>query len=230
MIRNEEEKAVFFENLVRNQREEVLSWLRFKYSNLPYADAQDIFQDASYELWKKLCEMDDWQDESWVGMFKGTCRNIHGNWRRGQVWHEEWDDKFYPEDSGVETDYGYITSDTARMLLKERMYELIDQLKPKDRSLMVLYLQNVRMDKIAQQLGFRNSQVARNRKSKIVVKLCKEINAQAVNACAYFFALHSTKQPFYMYYFSFTAPTPSNVIFTGLMVPSSRNSILSMHT
>ena len=191
MIRNEEAKAVFFETLVWNQREEVLSWLRFKYNNLPYADAEDIYQLATMELWKKLCSMADWQGEDMTGMLKVICRNVHGHWLREQVWKEEWDDKYYPQDDGVETDYGYVSSETARMLLKERMYEMIDRLEPKDRSLMEMYLQKVRMDKIAQKLGYRNSQVARNRKSKIVVKLCKEINAQAFEACASFFILYN---------------------------------------
>ena len=195
MIKNET-KEEFFDTLVWNQREEVISWLRFKYSNLPYADAEDIYQDASVELWKKLCgmtdwhgeDMTDWHGEDMTGMLKVMCRNVHGHWLRSQVWQEDWDDRFYPQDDGVETDYGYVSSETARMMLKERMYKMIDRLKPKDRSLMEMYLQKVRMDKIAQHLGFRTSQVARNRKSKIVVKLCKEINAQAQNACASFFS------------------------------------------
>lgn len=187
MIKNETTKAVFFETLVWNQREEILSWLRFKYINLPYADAEDIYQIATVELWKKLNQMTDWHGEDMTGMLKVMCRNVHGHWLRQQVWSEDWDDKYYPQDNGVETDYGYVTSETAHMLLKERMYMMIDRLESKDRSLMEMYLQKVRMDKIAQQLGFRNSQVARNRKSKIVVKLCKEINAQALSACASFY-------------------------------------------
>lgn len=187
MIRNEKAKAVFFDKLILNQREEVISWLRFKYNNLTLADAEDIFQEASCELWKTLCAMVDWNGESLTGLLKVICRNIHSHWLQKQVWHEEWDDSFYPNDAGVETDYGFISSETARMMLKEKMYAEIDHLKPKDRSLMELYLQKVRMDKIARELGFRSTQVAKNRKSKIVVKLCKEINAQAANACASFF-------------------------------------------
>ena len=171
--------------MIRNQRDEVLSWLRFKYTNLSAADAEDIFQDASVELWNKLRD-EDWQGESMVGMLKVICRNIHSHWLRSQVWQEDWDDRYYPLDTGVEMDYGYITSDHARMLLKERMYAMIDRLSPKDRSLMAMYFQNVRMDEIARQLGFRSAQVARNHKCKIVVKLCKDVNAQAANACAYF--------------------------------------------
>ena len=185
MIKNET-KEVFFETLVWNQREEVLSWLRFKYSNLSYADAQDIYQEASVELWKKFLGMTDWHGEDMTGMLKVFCRNIHSHWLHKQVCREQWDDRYYPQDVGVESDYGFITSETAHKLLKERMYERIESLEPRDRSLMELYLQKVRMDKIAQQLGFRTAQVARNRKSKIVVKLSKEINAQAQKACASF--------------------------------------------
>lgn len=179
MIRNEAAKAVFFETLVWNQREEVIAWLRFRYSNLPYEDAQDIFQDASVALWKKFLKMSDWNGEPLIGLLKVICRNIYGHWLRSQQPTEAWDDKYYPQDDSVEGDYAFISGETARMLLKERMYTMIDQLPPKDRSLMNMHLQNVRMDEIAQKLGFRNSQVARNRKSKIVVKLCKEIDAQA---------------------------------------------------
>ena len=65
------------------------------------------------------------------------------------------------------------------------MYDLIDQLKPKDRELMLLYLQNVRMDEIAVRLGLKNQQVAKNKKRKIVVRLCEAINGQA-DACPSF--------------------------------------------
>lgn len=186
-------KTAFFNTLVLNQREEVISWLRFKYGNLPYADAEDIYQEASWELWKKFRSM-DWHGESMIGMLKVICTHVHGHWLRSQFWKEDWNDKFYPQEDGVEMDYGYVSSDTARMMKKEYMYALIDQLDPADRSLMEMYLQKVRMDKIAEKLGFRNAQVARNRKCKIVVKLCKEINAQAQKACASFFYI-LTAQP-----------------------------------
>ena len=186
MIKNETTKSVFFETLVWNQREEVISWLRFKYGKLSYADAEDIYQEASCELWKKLCEMDDWHGQPMTGMLKVICAHMYSHWLRKQTWHEDWDDRYYPQDDGVETDYSYISSETARMLQKERMYEMLNRLDPQDRSLMEQYLKNVRMDEIAHRLGFRNAQVARNRKCKIVVKLCKEINAQASDACASF--------------------------------------------
>lgn len=184
MIRNEASKAVFFETLIQNQREEVISWLRFKYKNLSYADAEDIYQEASIELLLKFRKMDDWQGESMVGLLKAISRNIYGHWVRRSFRMEEWNDDFYPQDNGVEADYGYISSEKAYMLLKEFMYANIDRLNANDRSLIELHLQNVRMDQIARELGFRNAQVARNRKCKIVVKLCKDINAQADKACA----------------------------------------------
>lgn len=221
MIRNEAAKAVFFDTLVWNQREEVLSWLRFKYNDLPYADAEDIYQEASWELWKKLCRMKDWQSQSWIGMLKVICAHMHGHWIRKSLWRVEWDDKYYPQDDGVEVDYGYISSGTARMLLKERMYEMIERLEPKDRSLMVMYLQNIRMDEIARQLGFHNAQVARNRKCKIVVKLCKDVNAQAANACASFiykdihYRIHNAKSRLSIIYsrieFSFNLTSHSSI-------------------
>ena len=179
-------KAAFFDTLVRNQRNEVLSWLKSKYNNLPYADAEDIFQEASWELWKKFSKMTDWDGQPMIGMLKVICAHMHGHWLSKQVWSEDWDARYYPQDNGVEVDYGYISSGTAHMLLKEHMYELIEHLDPQDRELMMMYLKKVRMDEIARQLGFKNAQVARNRKCKIVVKLSNEINAQAADACASF--------------------------------------------
>ena len=186
MIRNEEAKAVFFDTLVRNQRNEILSWLRFKYNNLSYADAEDIFQEASWELWKKLCSMKDWHGQSMTGMLKVICAHMHGHWLSKQIWSEDWDDRYYPQDDGVETDYGYISSETAHMQMKEHMYEMLDLLGPQDRELMTMYLKKIRMDEIARNLGFKNAQVARNRKCKIVVKLSNDFNAQAADACASF--------------------------------------------
>lgn len=186
MIRNEAAKVVFFDTLIKNQRKEVLSWLRFKYSNISYADAEDIFQEASLELWKKLCN-EGFEDKPMIGMLKAICRNVHGHWIHRQKWNEDWNDKFYPQDDGVETDYGYMTSETARMLRKEVLYDMIDHLAPKERALMEMYLKKIRMDEIARELGFRNAKVAKTCKCKIVVKLRKDVNAQAEDACASFF-------------------------------------------
>lgn len=187
MIKKETSEIAFFNSLVNSQREQVIYWLKGKYENLSYWDAEDIVIDAAYALWEKLNTVKDWMNQSQVGLFRAIAKNTYTHWlqKKHGIFSAEWDDSYYPQDDGVELDYQYVSSETAHKLLKEQMYDLIDQLKPKDRELMLLYLQNVRMDEIAVRLGLKNQQVAKNKKRKIVVRLCEAINGQA-DACPSF--------------------------------------------
>lgn len=195
MIKNRTTETALFESLVNSQREQVIYWLKSKYEHLSYWDAEDIVIDAAYALWEKLKTVKDWVNQSQEGLFRVIAKNTYTHWlqKKHGIFSAEWDDSYYPHDEGVELDYCYVSSETAHMLLKERMYDLIDQLKPKDRELMLLYLQNVRMDEIAEKLGLKNQQVAKNKKRKIVVRLCEAINGQA-DACPSFFKIHQSHQ------------------------------------
>lgn len=170
--------------LVRNQRSEVIGWLNARYGCLSVADCEDIFQDASWELWKKFQAMKEWNGEPILGLLKVICRNVATHFLKGMVHYEEWCDEYYPKEVAVETDYGFVSPQTFRKMLKEQMYQMIGHLSPKDDSLMTMYLNGMTMKDISRKLGFKTEQASRNRKCKIVARLRKEIaDGQAEGRC-----------------------------------------------
>ncbi len=63
------------------------------------------------------------------------------------------------------------------------LLQLIRKLRPKDQKLLELrYYRNYCMDAITRELGYRNSQVTRNRKRKILQKLALAFKAKKKNA------------------------------------------------
>lgn len=177
MIRNDS-KAVVFENLVKHERSKVIGWLKQKYERFLITECEDIFQEASLELWKKFVSMEGWNGEPMTGMLYRICRNLATHHLQHLPIEVEWDNSFYPEEEEVETDFGFVSPETYRMLKKEQLYGLIDQLAPADRELMQLHLGKVKMKEICKRLKFSSSQVVKNRKCKIVARLRKEINGQ----------------------------------------------------
>lgn len=184
MIRNDA-KAVIFDTLVKHEREKAIGWLRTKYDRFPLAECEDIFQEASLELWKKLVSMKDWAGESVTGLLYRICRNLATHHLQKLPFEEEWDDAYYPEERAVETDFGYISPDIYRMMQKERLYQEIEKLQPSDRDLMLMHLRRMKMKDICQELGYRSSQVVKNKKCLIVARLRKEIGGQ-VDTCPLF--------------------------------------------
>lgn len=177
MIRNDS-KAVVFENLVKHERSKVIGWLKQKYERFLITECEDIFQEASLELWKKFVSMEGWNGEPMTGMLYRICRNLATHHLQHLPIEVEWDNSYYPEEGEVETDFGFVSPETYRMLKKEQLYGLIDQLAPADRELMQLHLGKVKMKEICRRLKFSSSQVVKNRKCKIVARLRKEINGQ----------------------------------------------------
>lgn len=188
MIRNDELKAAIFEKLVKNHRQEVIWWLNRRYKNLSVEDCEDVFQEGSLELWKKFRdEMDDWKGEPITGLLKTICRNIATHYLRGKVESSSWDDKFAPEANSIEMDFGYITPSSYRDLLREKMYSLIDQLHDDDRKFIQMYLNKMSSERLRETFGFKNTNVVKVRKRRIVERLCKASADGQASACPSFF-------------------------------------------
>lgn len=200
ICRSDEPKAVVFDLLVKNQRYEVIYWLKSKFSRLTLSDCEDIFQDASCALWTKLQTMHDWKDKPIIGLMKVICRNLATHLLRGMAHYEEWSDTYYPEETAIEMDYGFISPEFYRKTLKEQMYQMIDRLAPQDNRFMKLYLDGMSMKEISRKLGFKAEGTSKNKKCKIVARLCKERTEGQADACPSLFlytyhdsALFSTK-------------------------------------
>jgi len=170
LIRNDL-KAEFFEALVKSNREKVIGWLKGKYDRFLLTECEDIFQEAAVELWKKFMSMTGWNGEPMDGMLYSICRNLATHHLQKLPVVEEWDDSYITQEREVETDFGYVSPDVYRMMQKERLYGLLDQLAPSDRELMRLHLDHVKMKDICSRLGYRSTQAVKNRKCMIVARL-----------------------------------------------------------
>jgi len=193
ICRSDETKAVVFDLVVTNQREKMLGWLKEKYSSLTMSDCEDIFQEASWELWKKFLSMKDWNGEPIIGMLNVICRNIASHFLRKTFHYDEWLDEHYPSEVSVEVDYEYVSPGTYRMMMKERMYDLIDRLAPEEREFIEMYLNRMTMKDIAKKLGFATAQTAKNKKCRIVARLRKELTDGQAHACPSLFLYYPTR-------------------------------------
>lgn len=195
MIRDN--KEVFFDKLVRRERGKVIGLLRKKYDYFPVTECEDIFQEGAMELWKKLQKMLDWEHENLEALLMTICRFIstHHLQKMMHFSKTEWDDRLYPEEHQVETDYGYVSQDVARKCQAERVYSEIEHFKPKDQDLMRMHLEGAKWKDIYPSVGLKSEAAAKNKKSKIVVRLRNAINGQASqDACPSFFYVCSIQE------------------------------------
>lgn len=188
MIRNEVVKAAFFESLVQAKRQQICKDLAGKYK-INYDDVEDIYQDVIFHMWTHQFATNKWREGKMDGLLWTICDRMTYKWVKRHKRFEEYDESHDSAEPVVETQNGFLSISLLKLMHKEELYAMLDRLDPRDRKLMEMVVANIRMDQVAKEIGFKNAQVARNRKHKIVVKLCKDINAQADKACAYFFLL-----------------------------------------
>lgn len=167
------EKSVF-ESVVISFRREVIGWLCGKYKNLNWEDAEDIVQDSSCELWKWCVNKNDLTKKDFVSMWKVMSRNIYTHWIVKTRSKEEWNDHRL-QHGWEERDYGWYCGNESQIQKRELFYDSLDSLKDKDRQLVELILAKFKMKDIAEKLGYKSEQVARNRKHYVIKTLQEKL-------------------------------------------------------
>ena len=164
------DKAVTF--IYSEYRNQVLQFIISK--NGTKNEALDIFQDAVVQLVSGL-EQDKFRGNSSIKTYLFAIskrlwyRRFNKNTR-----HQEWikDNPF--EDLADE--------DPEEIMLKKdlssKVEELMSRLPQKSRQVLLLWVRNYSMREIAEKMGFKNEQVARNKKSNSLKELKQLVNTQ----------------------------------------------------
>lgn len=168
-----------FECVMMSNRTDVVRWLCSKYKGLSLEDSEDIVQESCVEVWKKGDEVKSMTEKHIVNLWKTICRNRYTHWLREHSFTEEWDDARL-QYGWEERDFGWDRGDYEKLTKREMMYSYIDHLAAKDRQLMEMVLAKKQMAEISKTLGYSNAQVAKNRKSKIVRLMRRELPAHLV--------------------------------------------------
>jgi len=202
LIRNDARESIF-EVLLTRERGKVIGWLQKKYERFTITECEDIFQEGSVELWKKFRTVADMTEVEFGKLLFSICRNLSSHHLHKIPEKVEWDDHFYPQETQVEADYGYIGPEQARILLKERMYSEIGRLNANDQQFMKLHLDGLSLKEVAKRVALKSEQSAKNKKSRIVVRLRNAINGQAqLDACpSFLYGFLTEKLPFCLYWY-----------------------------
>ncbi|MEM7105548.1 MAG: sigma-70 family RNA polymerase sigma factor [Bacteroidota bacterium] len=159
----EAEKAIH--SLYKDHRNQVIQFILSK--NGSENDALDVFQDAVISLVTSIEE----------GKFKGgsTVKTYLFAISK-RLWYRKFnrntrDDKFRNDFEQKEV----TDRDPETLLLKKdresKIEEVMNQLKPRSREVLMLWIRNYSMKEIAEIMGFKNEQVARNKKSNSLKEL-----------------------------------------------------------
>lgn len=166
-----------FESVMNNRRKEVVCWLLGKYNSLTMQDCEDIVQDACCVLWKKLDVLSSQREEDMVRMWKVISRNTCTHWMQKMRFTDEWNDGKL-QYGWEERDFGWDMGDYGKVMKREMMYDYIDNLGDKDRMLMEMVLEKRSMKEIGKELGYGSEAVAKNRKSKIVSWMRRDLKGR----------------------------------------------------
>lgn len=165
-----------FECVMNSKRAEVIGWLCSKYCGLREEDSEDIVQESSFELWKSVHEAVGMQVLDVVRLWKVICRNRYTHWLRRQQFTEAWDDSRL-QYGWEEREFCWDRGNWEKVMKREAMYDYIDHLKEKDRMLMEMALEKKSMEEITIALGNSGVQVTKNRKSKLVGFMKRDLPA-----------------------------------------------------
>lgn len=160
-------KKSVFDSVVLTHRGEVLKWLCGRYKDLRWDDGEDIIQDSCCSLWKWASQHTGLNVKDLTCMWKKMSRDTYTHWLAKSRRTEEWDDRRL-QYGWEERDFGWDRGNEAKILKRELFYDCLESLKDKDRQLMKLLLAKVKMKDIAEQLGYKNEQVAKNRKRTVI--------------------------------------------------------------
>lgn len=171
-------KKSVFEIVVTTCRGEVVRWLCGRYKVLRWDDAEDIVQESCCELWKWGVKRSNLTKKDFVSMWKVMSRNVYTHWIAKTPRTEEWDDRRL-QYGWEERDFGWDCGCEAKLLKRELFYDCLDSLKDKDRQLMELLLAKTKMKDIAELLGYKSEQVAKNRKCTVIKALQSKLAVAA---------------------------------------------------
>lgn len=159
-----------FCNVMRNKKNTVILWLCSKYKSLPIEDAEDIVQDSSIDLWQWCNKkgFDNLTENDYVALWKRFCRNKTSRWYKKVSCDSALDEtklRTLPADS----------DEGITIMRRELMYDCLENMNPKEQTLINMVLENKEAIEICSVLGFKNKTVLKNIKCRTIQKMKREV-------------------------------------------------------
>ncbi len=152
-----------FSHLVDEVRNGVMASVHSHYPCMEWEDVEDVFQDACCVMWRKWKDGNiEWKKEGFAKMMYVICRNLASHNVRKQ------------KDASLNESHLQI-AETYDEVGEERLmllYTVMQQASKKDQELMEMYyMKDWSLNKIAEEMGYKNGNVAKNMKCKAMKRL-----------------------------------------------------------
>ena len=172
---------MFFNNVVDNERENVLMRLMGRFKGLRYEDLEEVYDDGCLVLWDKMMDKGfKLNEKSVVGYLVRICRNIGMHYLRKV--NEDIDslDRIMERGYEVREDDGRGIEEIFDVMdergNEDERYEKLERIwsKLKEVDRMILesyYVDGCRMEEIAKRIGYKNGNSVKSKKKKVLMRI-----------------------------------------------------------
>jgi len=172
---------MFFNNVVDNERENVLMRLMGRFKGLRYEDLEEVYDDGCLVLWDKMMDKGfKLNEKSVVGYLVRICRNIGMHYLRKV--NEDIDsldrimERGYEvredDERGIEEIFDVMDERGSEDERFEKLERIWSKLKEVDRMILEsYYVDGCRMEEIAKRIGYKNGNSVKSKKKKVLMKI-----------------------------------------------------------
>ena len=172
---------MFFNNVVDNERENVLMRLMGKFKGLRYEDLEEVYDDGCLVLWEKMMDKKfKLREKSVVGYLVRICRNIGMHYLRKV--NEDIDsldrimERGYEvredDERGIEEIFDLMDERGNEDERFEKLERIWSKLKDVDRMILEsYYVDGCKMEEIARRIGYRNGNSVKSKKNKVLMRI-----------------------------------------------------------
>ena len=172
---------MFFNNVVDNERENVLMRLMGRFKGLRYEDLEEVYDDGCLVLWDKMMDKGfKLNEKSVVGYLVRICRNIGMHYLRKV--NEDIDsldrimERGYEvredDERGIEEIFDVVDERGNEDKRYEKLERIWSKLKEVDRMILEsYYVDGCRMEEIAKRIGYKNGNSVKSKKKKVLMRI-----------------------------------------------------------
>ena len=172
---------MFFNNVVDNERENVLMRLMGRFKSLRYEDLEEVYSDGCLVLWNKMMDKGfKLNEKSVVGYLVRICRNIGMHYLRKV--NEDIDsldrimERGYEvredDERGIEEIFDVMDERGSEDERFEKLERIWSKLKEVDRMILEsYYVDGCRMEEIAKRIGYKNGNSVKSKKKKVLMRI-----------------------------------------------------------
>ena len=172
---------MFFNNVVDNERENVLMRLMGRFKGLRYEDLEEVYDDGCLVLWDKMMDKGfKLNEKSVVGYLVRICRNIGMHYLRKV--NEDIDsldrimERGYEvredDERGIEEIFDVMDERGSEDERFEKLERIWSKLKEVDRMILEsYYVDGCRMEEIAKRIGYKNGNSVKSKKKKVLMRI-----------------------------------------------------------